>query len=98
MKLFRKAELFSMQLTLDNETAQSLKVILLTRWCEGLHAALLAVLDNYRVMAPLLKEELKSKKGRAWDKVCANWFTAGFVELLVGLIDITKAIKIAEKA
>ena len=73
-------------------------MILLTRWCEGLHAALSAVLDNYGAMAPLLKEELKSKKGPAWDKVRASWFTICFVELLAGLIDITKAIKIAEKA
>ena len=98
VKLFREAELLSMQLALDNEASQSLKVILLTRWCEGLHAALSAVLDNYRAMAPLLKEELKSKKGPAWDKVRASWFTTRFVELLAGLIDITKAIKIVEKA
>ena len=98
VKLFRKAKLLSMQLALDNEASQSSKVIILTCWCEGLHAALSAVLDNYRAMAPLLKEELKSKKGPAWDKVRASWFTTRFVELLAGLIDITKAIKIAEKA
>ena len=53
----RKAELLSMQLQLDTESGKARKTIILSHWCEGLHAALSAVLDNYIARAPLLREE-----------------------------------------
>ena len=72
-KTFRKREFLSMQLAIDNEAAQSLKVIHPGRWSEGLCKSLSAILENYPAMASLLREVLKNRKGGAWDKPRSQW-------------------------
>ena len=61
-KKFLKAELLSVQLQSDSESCKSLKTIISNRWCEGLHAALSAVLDHYVVIGHLFTDELKTRK------------------------------------
>ena len=68
------------------------------RWSEGLFRALSAVLDNYVAMAPLLRATLNGRKGAAWARVSAMWFTPRFLETVAGLVDISKAPKISQKA
>ena len=97
VKTFRKKELLSMQLKIDHEAGQSLKVIHPGRWSEGLFQALSAILDNYAAMAPLLRETLRARKGAAWARVSSMWFTTRFLEMVAGLVDITQVLKRAQK-
>ena len=85
IKAFRKSELMTVLMELESQHTYSLKVHE-GRWCEGLCAAIGAVLQNYAAMSPHIKDLLKKKDdaGPAWTLVKQMWFTPKFIEFLGG--------------
>ena len=98
VKAFREQELLSMQVAIGSNGAKYLKVIHPGHWGEGLWKSFTAIMENYVPMAPLVRQLVQKHKGVEWDKIRLHWFTAKFLELIAGLVDICHTLKVAEKA
>ena len=61
IKAFRTSGLMIMLMELESRHTPSLKVIRKGSWCEGLCAAIGAVLQNHAAMSPHIKDPLKKK-------------------------------------
>ena len=97
VKVFRKKELLVMECAAANKDWKTLKKIYKGRWMQGIFAALSVFLNNYTAMTVDALRIAAHRKGNDWNNIRQHWADVRFLEMVVGLLDISEVLKTAEK-